>query len=137
MTLPTELAVLTLLMILAASLWIPYIVGVNKHAIAGTDPFLRPTPLDQFPAWVHRANRAHLNLLEQGIPFAVLVLILHSINGFTALTAWTSIAFLGLRVLHAVGMISGVARMPWRPVLFTAGWVCCLMMAYAVFAAQA
>ena len=137
MTLPTELAVLTLLMILAASLWIPYIVGVNKHAIAGTDPFLRPTPLDQFPAWVHRANRAHLNLLEQGIPFAVLVLILHSIDGFTALTAWTAIVFLGLRVLHAVGMISGVARMPWRPVLFTAGWVCCLMMAYAVFAAQA
>ncbi len=137
MTLPTELAVLTLLMILAASLWIPYIVGVNKHAIAGTDPFLRPTPLDQFPAWVHRANRAHLNLLEQGIPFAVLVLILHSIDGFTALTTWTAIVFLGLRVLHAVGMISGVARMPWRPVLFTAGWVCCLLMAYAVFAAQA
>lgn len=136
MTLPTELAVLTLLMILAASLWIPYIVGVNKHAVAGTDPFLRPTPLDQFPAWVHRANRAHLNLLEQAIPFAVLVLILHSIDGFTALTTWTALAFLGLRGLHAVGMISGIARMPWRPVIFTAGWVCCLLMAYAVFAAQ-
>jgi hypothetical protein len=32
-------------------------------------------------------------------------------------------------------MISGIARMPIRPILFTVGWVCCLIMGYAVFAA--
>lgn len=135
-TFPTELGILTCLMILAASLWIPYIVGVNKHAVAGTDPFVRPTPLDQFPAWVHRAHRAHLNLLEQALPFSVLVLILNAIDGFSGLTYWTAIVFFWARVLHAIGMISGVARFPLRPGLFLIGWACCLFMAYAVFAAR-
>ena len=132
-TFSTELGILTCLMILAASLWIPYIVGVNKHAVAGTDPFERPTPLDQFPAWVHRA---HLNLLEQALPFSVLVLILNAIDGFSALTYWTAIVFFWVRTIHAVGMISGFAKMPLRPLLFLIGWACCLIMGHAVFAAQ-
>ncbi len=132
---PTELGVLTCLMILAASLWIPYIIGVNKYEVEG-DPFARPTDLNTYPAWVHRAHRAHLNLLEQGLPFAVLVLILHQIGGFTTLTYWTAIAFFWLRMAHAIGMISGKARLPLRPVIYLAGWVCCLLMAYSVFATR-
>ena len=133
---PTEMGVLTWLMVLAACLWIPYIVGVNKYAVPGAEPFVRPTPLDQFPAWVHRAHRAHLNLLEQALPFAVLVLILNQIDGFTALTYWTAIVFFWVRTIHAIGMIAGFAKMPLRPGLFLIGWLCCLIMAYAVFAAQ-
>jgi uncharacterized MAPEG superfamily protein len=136
-TFPTELGILTCLMILAASLWIPYIVGVNKSEVAGAeDPFVRPTPLEHFPAWVHRAHRAHLNLLEQALPFSVLVLILNAIDGFSALTYWAAIVFFWVRVIHAVGMISGYAKMPLRPLLFTTGWACCLIMGYAVFAAR-
>ena len=133
-TFPTELGILTCLMILAASLWIPYIIGVTSDP-ADPDNFTRPGDLSQLRPWVHRAHRAHLNLLEQAIPFAVLVLILDRLDGFTALTYWTAIAFFWLRVIHAAGMISGVARMPLRPIIFTLGWLCCLIMAYAVFAA--
>jgi len=132
---PTELGILTCLMILAASLWIPYIVGVTSDP-SDPDPFSRPGDLSQLRPWVHRAHRAHLNLLEQAMPFAVLVLLVDRLDGFTTLTYWTAIAFFWLRVLHAVGMISGYARMPIRPILFTLGWVCCLIMAYAVFAAR-
>jgi uncharacterized MAPEG superfamily protein len=132
---PTELGILTCLMILAASLWIPYIVGVTSDP-ADPDNFTRPGDLSQLRPWVHRALRAHLNLLEQAIPFAVLVLILDRLDGFTALTYWTAIAFFWLRVIHAVGMISGYARMPLRPIIFTLGWLCCLVMGYAVFAAR-
>ena len=132
---PTELGILTCLMILAASLWIPYIVGVTRDP-AGADNFTRPGDLSQLRPWVHRAHRAHLNLLEQAIPFAILVLLLDRLHGFTALTYWTAIAFFWLRVIHAAGMISGYARMPLRPIIFTLGWVCCLIMAYAVFAAR-
>lgn len=135
-TIPTELGILTCLMILAASLWIPYIVGVNKYEVSEIDPFVRPTPLEKFPAWVHRAHRAHLNLVEQALPFSVLVLILNAIDGFSALTYWAAIVFFWVRLLHAVGMISGMARFPLRPGLFLIGWACCLIMAYAVFAAQ-
>lgn len=131
---PTELGVLTCLMILAASLWIPYIVGVNKFEIDG-DTFARPADLRQYPEWVHRAHRAHLNLLEQALPFGVLVLILNQIDGFTTLTYWTCIIFFWLRVGHAVGMISGLARLPLRPMIYLGGWVCILLLAFSVFTA--
>lgn len=132
--LPTELAVLAWLAILAASLWIPYIIGVNTDP-APPDNFTRPGDLNTLRPWVHRAHRAHLNLLEQAVPFAILVLLVDRVDGFTALTATTAIAFLALRIAHAAGMITGRAGFPLRPILFTAGWVCCLIMGYAVFAA--
>jgi len=136
MHLPIELVVLTCLALFAASLWIPYIVGVNMHMPKGINPFQRPHGGEGLPDWVLRSNRAHLNLLEQGMPFAILVLILHQIDGFTALTAWTTVVFFGLRVAHAAGMITGVAQMPLRPLIFTWGWVCILILGYAVFAAR-
>ena len=135
---PTELGILTCLAILAASLWIPYIVGVNTAAEGSLpadapDGFIRiPNPSLHRP-WVQRAYRAHLNLLEQLLPFAMLVLILDRVGGFTTLTYWTAIAFFWLRVAHAVGYITGKARSPLRPIIFIGGWVCCLIMAYAVF----
>ena len=134
-TFPTELGILTCLMILAASLWIPYIIGVTSDP-ADPDNFTRPGDLSQLRPWVHRAHRAHLNLLEQAIPFAILVLLVDRLDGFTTLTYWTAIAFFWLRVIHAAGMISGYAKMPIRPIIFTLGWVCCMIMAYAVFAAR-
>ena len=134
MDIPTELGVLTCLMILAASLWIPFIVRSGSDA-GDVDGFDRPHDVTKLKPWVHRAHRAHLNLLEQAFPFAVLVLIIDRMDGFSKLTYWTAIAFFWLRVLHAVGMISGMAKMPLRPILFVLGWVCCLIMAYAVFAA--
>ncbi|WP_299769326.1 MAPEG family protein [uncultured Tateyamaria sp.] len=137
---PTELIILGMLAVMAASLWIPYIVGVNT-APEGSIPAdapdgfrIPPDPSVQRP-WVHRAYRAHLNLLEQSVPFAILVLLLDRVDGFTALTVWTSVAFLLLRVAHAVGYITGTAGFPARPLIFTGGWLCCLLMAWAFFAA--
>lgn len=139
-TFPTELGILTCLGLLAASLWIPYIVGVNT-APAGSLPADAPDgfqriaqPRLQRP-WVQRAYRAHLNLLEQLVPFALLVLLVDRMDGFTTLTYWTCIAFFWLRVAHAIGYITGWAGLPARPLIFVAGWVCCLTMGYAVFAA--
>ncbi len=134
MDFPTELGVLTCLMLLAASLWIPFIVGSSSDP-AATDGFARPHDVSRLKPWVHRAFRAHLNLLEQAMPFAVLVLIVDRMDGFTALTAWTAIGFFWLRVAHAIGMITGIAKMPLRPLIFLGGWICCLIMGYAVFAA--
>ncbi len=131
----TELGILTCLMILAASLWIPYVIGINKYEVAG-DNFARPANLCLYPKWVHRAHRAHLNLLEQALPFAVLVLILNEIDGYSALTFWAAIAFFWLRVAHAIGMITGMAKLPLRPILYLGGWVCILLMAFAVFAGR-
>lgn len=133
-TLPTEMGVLIMLCIFAASLWIPYIVGVNTDPHPA-DNFTRPGDLTQLRPWVHRAYRAHLNLLEQLLPFAILVLVIDRLGGYSTLTYWTAIAFFWLRVAHSVGMISGLARLPLRPIIFTAGWICCLLMAYAAYTA--
>ncbi len=136
-TFPTELGVLTCLAILAASMWMPYVIGVSKlpQVEGAPDGFIRPANPHLLPEWIHRAHRAHLNLLEQLVPFAILVFLVDRMDGFTALTYWTAIVFFGLRVAHAVGYITAWARMPLRPLIFTGGWICCAIMAYAVFAA--
>lgn len=131
----TELVYLTLTMILAASLWIPYIVGVNTMPQAEGDPFARPGDLTAMPAWVHRAHRAHLNMIETATPFAVLVLLAHSLSVSTAVTALAAALFFWLRVAHAIGMISGYARFPLRPILFTLSWLCTLVIAWQVLVA--
>ena len=101
--------------ILAGSLWIPFIVGVNT-APAGNGhdraDFARPADPARERPWVHRAHRAHLNLLEQFLPMAALVLI-----------------------AHAAGMIARLARFPARPVIFTAGWACVMAMGAAILLA--
>ena len=138
---PTELGVLGALTLLAASLWIPYIVGVNTAPEGSVpegapDGFTLPGNFRNQRPWVQRAYRAHLNLLEQFVPFAVLVFLVDRVDGFTTLTYWTAIAFFWLRVAHAVGYITGRAGFPLRPLIFTAGWVCCLLMFYALIAAR-
>ena len=137
---PTELGILTCLAIFAASMWIPFIVGVNtvpEGALPDDAPdgFVIPPNWRLHRPWVQRAYRAHMNLLEQLVPFAILVFLVDRFDGFTALTYWTAIAFFWLRVAHAVGYITAWTRFPLRPLIFTAGWVCCLIMAYSVFAA--
>ncbi|MEO0744916.1 MAG: MAPEG family protein [Pseudomonadota bacterium] len=137
---PTELMILGLLAVMAASLWIPYIVGVNTAPDGSIpadapDGFIRPPDPSYQREWVHRAYRAHLNMLEQAVPFAVLVLLVDRVDGFSALTLWASVAFLLLRVAHAVGYITGMAGFPARPLIFTGGWLCCLAMALALFLA--
>ena len=128
-TLPTELGILACLAILAATLWVPYIIGVNMHPQTGIDDFARPPPLTGFPAWVHRSHRAHLNLIEAAMPFAALILLAHVLGVSTSVTVWAAVAFFWLRLFHAVGRVSGLARVPVRPIIFTLSWICTLAIA--------
>jgi uncharacterized MAPEG superfamily protein len=129
----TELFYLLLTAVLASSLWIPYIIGVNSTTFAGQDEsFTRPPDHRNMLPWVHRAFRAHQNLLEQFVPFAAIVLIGHSLGVSTTITQWCAVLFFLLRLVHAAGMISGFARFPLRPIVFTAGWVVSLVYALQI-----
>ena len=131
-----ELFWLSATALLAASMWIPYIVGVNLHPASGhADGFTRPADLTGFPPWVHRAHRAHLNLIEQGLPFAVVVLVAAQAGVSTPVTALAAAAFFWLRVIHAVGMISGILTFPARPIVFTAGWLAILLIGWQILVA--
>jgi uncharacterized MAPEG superfamily protein len=131
----TELFYLLLTAMLASSLWIPYIIGVNTTKYEGQDDaFTRPPDHRNMLPWIHRAYRAHQNLLEQFLPFAAIVLIGHSLGVSTSITQWCAILFFALRLSHAVGMISGLTKFPIRPIIFTAGWVITMVYAWQVLA---
>ena len=126
-----ELTILTLTALLAVSLWIPYIVGLNTTEFATPDEN-RPHDVAGTVPWVHRAYRAHLNLIEQFLPFAVIVLIAHLSGVSNDVTVWSAVLFLALRVVHAVWMIAGFKVFPARPLIFTGGWLCILAIGIAV-----
>lgn len=123
--------------LLAAALWIPFVVGVNVSP-TDDDPsdFTRPRDPARNPPWVHRAHRAHLNLLEQFLPMAVMVLIAHVTGVSSIVTVWATGLFLLVRVGHAAGMISGWIGFPWRPILFTAGFACVLAVSVEIMIAR-
>ncbi|MEM6381272.1 MAG: MAPEG family protein [Pseudomonadota bacterium] len=118
--------------VLVASLWIPYIVGVNLHLPHTEAPGLRPPDTRLLPDWVQRANRAHINLVEQFAPFAALVL-LSTLTGLSSpMIGWAAIAFLGLRIAHAIGYITARAQLPLRPIIFTGAWLCLCIIAFEI-----
>lgn len=129
---PTELGILACLGVLAALIWIPYVIGIANDP-SGEDPFAKPANRANLRPWVQRAYRAHQNLLEQLLPFAILTLMVDRVDGFTALTFYAAIAFFWIRIIHAIGMITGFAGNPIRPMIFFAGLICILIMAYAFF----
>ena len=119
--------------LLAASLWIPFIVGINITDFPGkAQLFVRPPDHSQLKPWVHRSLRAHQNLLEQLLPFAIVVLIGAICRVSTSITVACSVIFFWLRVAHAIGMISGLARLPLRPMIYLAGWIATLVFAWQV-----
>lgn len=67
---------------------------------------------------------AHLNLIKAAMPFAAAVLVAHVMDVSTVVAVWAAAAFFWLRLAHAVGMVSGLARFPVRPIIFTASWAC-------------
>ena len=131
----SELHYLTLTALWLSALWIPYIVGVSiydgKNIKAN---FISPPDPGRLPAWVKRANRAHLNLVEQFAAFAALVLIAHLIGLSNNWTQWAAIAFFWLRVAHSLVMWIGFAAFPLRSVTFTGAWISILVMGWEVLA---
>jgi uncharacterized MAPEG superfamily protein len=132
----TELTYLALTALWLSSLWIPYIVGVSiydgKNIKAN---FISPPDPGRLPAWVKRANRAHLNLVEQFAPFAALVVTAHAVGLSNAWTQGAALAFFWLRVAHSLVMWSGFAAFPLRSVIFAGAWVCILVIGWQVLAA--
>jgi uncharacterized MAPEG superfamily protein len=87
---------------------------------------------EDFPAgkgWIGRANRAHINMVENLVPFAALILAAQATNQADAWTALGAQVFFYCRVVHAVVYIIGV---PWLRTLAWFGGV--VGMAMVLFA---
>lgn len=136
----TELFYLTLVGILLATLWMPYIIGVNTvpqgtMPAGAPDGFVQPPNWRLHRPWVQRAYRAHQNLVEQAVPFAIVVLVAHLAGVFNGVTVTATAIFFWLRLAHAVGYITGWAGFPLRPLIFLGGWLCILAIGVAILAA--
>ena len=126
------LTILTLTALLATSLRIPCIVIPGRPGNAPHKSFERMARVWDVCGTARRACRAHLNPLDQFLPFVAVVVVAHLAGVSDAVTAWASGLLLVLRVVHAAGYIAGWTRMPRRPLLFTGSWLCILVIAATV-----
>lgn len=126
----TELLYLLLTAILTGVLWIPVVIGY-----VSTRGFLRPVdykvaPTSPLPEWVNRANRAHMNAVENFATFAAVVLIAKVVGISTPVTEISAAVFFYARAAHAVIQISGFSLFMARTVIFTVSWLA--FMAFAL-----
>jgi len=78
---------------------------VGLPALAGNREDLPP-----FTGWAGRARRAHLNMLENLVLFAVLVLVAHAAGKSNAMTVLGAQLFFWGRLAYALIYVAGI---PW------------------------
>ena len=83
--------------------------------------------LPAITGWAGRARRAHLNMLENLVVFAIVVLVAHVAGKANATTALGAALFFWGRLAYAVIYVAGV---PW---LRTAAWAVSLAGILLVF----
>jgi uncharacterized MAPEG superfamily protein len=122
----TDLTYLAWSAFLCSVLWLPYVLeriqsqGLGKVLTYPENP---PAPA----AWAQRAQRAHLNLVENLPAFAALVIIAH----LTDVNAATGAGiFFWARLVHVVVHILGIAYV--RTLAFAVSWVGMLIIFFSL-----
>jgi len=128
----TELLYLLLTAILTGVLWIPVVIGYVSTRGAPTPAEYKTAPTSPLPDWVNRANRAHLNAVENIAPFAAVVLIANAMGVSTALTVNCAAVYFYARLAHAVIHISGFGLLKARTVAFTVAWLAYMVYAFVL-----
>jgi uncharacterized MAPEG superfamily protein len=117
----TDLRYLAFTAMLTASLWIPYVIAqVVTNGFLRPENYVDPVPRP-LPSWGKRADRTYLNAVETFAPFAALVIVAHLAGKASAMTAFWSMAFFWLRLIHAAVYLLAVPYV--RTVVFTLGFV--------------
>ena len=111
-------------------LWIPHIIGSVKTAGPLTPEEYRVGRHVDFPHWVRRADRAHINLVESSVPSPVLVVVAHLTGVHNAVTVGCVIVFFWARILHAIVYIAGFSQFRVRTVIFTIGFLALMVYAW-------
>ena len=83
--------------------------------------------LGEMPGWAGRAARAHRNMLENLVLFAILVLVARAANISNAMTLLGAQLFFWGRVAHAILYIAGIA---W---VRTAAWTVSVLGLLLIF----
>ncbi len=130
----TELTYLFLTAILLNLAWIPHVIGqVQSKGPLTPDDYTNLREQSEFPAWVRRANRAHINLVEQFGAFAALVLIAHVLGVSTGATAAAAAVFFWARIAHLVVFLAGIRVLMLRTLIFTIAWAAIMVFAWSLW----
>jgi len=124
-----ELLYLLLTVILTGVLWIPVVIGyvITRGPLKPGD--YKVAPISPLPPWVNRANRAHINAVENLATFAPVVLIAHAAGVSTSTTVIAAAVYFYARTAHALVHITGFSQFNARTVLFTVAWIAFLTFA--------
>ena len=128
----TELFYLLLTAILTGVLWVPVVIGYVVSRGPLTPERYKTAPTSPLPDWVNRANRAHLNAVENFAQFAAVVLIAQIAGVSTPVTGYCAAVYFYARAAHAVVHISGFGLFSTRTLLFTIGWIAFITYAIVV-----
>lgn len=119
--LTTELRLLTYTALICLLLWIPYILCEIKQRGLSRAVGYPSGVVDDLPPWAQRAHRAHMNLVENIGPFAILVLVAHVLGISNAMTVLGVQLFFWARVAQTVIMIAGISWL--RTLAFAVGLI--------------
>ena len=123
----TELHLLMFTALLTGILWIPVVIGMvtNRGMLTPSDYKVAST--SPLPEWVDRANRAHINAVENFAPFAAVVLVAHVLQISSSVTVACAAIFFYGRLAHAIVHIMGIYLV--RTLVFTVSWAAFLVFA--------
>jgi uncharacterized MAPEG superfamily protein len=99
------LATAMLLLVLALVSTALYGAQVGNSSLMGNREGIAPAT-----GAAGRAQRAHRNLLENALPFAVAVLTARALHITTPVTQDAALIFIGARVIHALVYIAGIEK---------------------------
>ena len=119
--LTTELRLLTYTALISLLVWVPYILSEIKVRGLGRAVGYPSGVVDDLPAWAQRTHRAHMNLVENIGPFAVLVLVAYVLGISNGMTVLGVHLFFWSRIVQIVVMIAGISWV--RTLAFAAGLI--------------
>lgn len=125
-----ELRYLVYSALFALVIWFPYILAaMGKRGLGSVAGY--PTGVyGDLPEWAQRNQRAHVNLVENLVPFAALVIVAHLAGATDGMTAIAVRLFFWARIAQAIVHIMGI---PWlRTLAFFAGWIACLILLWRI-----
>lgn len=125
----TELMLLAWSALLCLALALPYATGLTLTRglpvmVGNREGFAEPT------GWMGRAKRAHMNMVENLVPFAALVLIAVVAQKTNSTTLLGAQLFFWARVVHAVAYIAGIPYV--RTAAYAVGLVGMVMIFLAI-----
>ncbi|MFT7558115.1 MAG: putative MAPEG superfamily protein [Flavobacteriales bacterium] len=125
-----ELLYLALYTLFTACMWVPYII--NRIMEMGLWLALKNPQVEQPPKalWARRAQRAHLNSIENLVIFAPLAVAIDLLKLSSSLSVSLCMLFFVVRILHYFSYVFAIPLV--RTVLFFSGFLVQVFLAFII-----